>query len=158
MYPHFIPELREKILKYECNRIRNKFGHQDNSEIEIQTALRIFDSYNDGKNGLEIWSNDTLLGEVKGIKLSLKLWLEYNHYSILQTKQVKVQQCCLQCGSKFKDKHTCNINMIVYKIIKDGKDGCVINNLKRDDFNFDSPNEEIVIVHYDIETHTRFGP
>jgi hypothetical protein len=48
--------------------------------------------------------------------------------------------------------------MIVYKTIKDGKDRCVINNLKRDDFNFDCPNEEIVIVHYDIETHTRFGP
>ena len=45
--------------------------------------------------------------------------------------------------------------MIVFKTIKDGNYRCVISNLKRDDFNFDSPNEEIVIVHYDIETHTR---
>ena len=27
-----------------------------------------------------------------------------------------------------------------------------------DKFNFDQPNEDIVIVHYDIETHTRSGP
>jgi hypothetical protein len=31
----------------------------------------------------------------------------------------------------------------------------VINPFKRGKFNFDLPNDDIVIVHYDIETHTR---
>ena len=45
--------------------------------------------------------------------------------------------------------------MIVFKTIRQGKDRCVINTLKCDKFNFDEPNDDIMVVYYDIETHTR---
>jgi hypothetical protein len=47
--------------------------------------------------------------------------------------------------------------MIVYKKIAEGKHRYVVNGFKKDKFNFDQPNEDIVIVHYDIETHTRLS-
>ena len=52
----------------------------------------------------------------------------------------------------------CGRLRIVYKKIAEGKHQYVVNGFKQDKFNFDQPNEDIVIVHYDIETHTRSGP
>jgi hypothetical protein len=72
--------------------------------------------------------------------------------------EIKKYQRCEECGRKFINKHTCNTNMIVYKKIAEGKNRYVVNGFKQDKFNFDQPNEDIVVVHYDIETHTRSGP
>ena len=120
----------------------------------MQTALKIFKSYEQNRHGLEIWSNDIMVCELQGPEEPLRLWLEDDHYSILTLKEVKIEQCCDQCGRKFKNHHTCNTNMIVYRQIKNVK-RCVINDLKRDKFNFECANEEVVVVYYDIETHTR---
>ena len=120
--------------------------------IDVKSALDIFHKYScNGKYGLEIWSN-IIIGELNGTDNALLLSLEDDHYSIIEIK--KYQQCA-DCGRKYINKHTCNTNMIVYKMINEGKYRYVINPLKRDKFNFDEPNEKIVIVHYDIETHTR---
>ncbi len=151
----FVTELRDKIIKSECNKIRHAFGINDDDEIDVQSALQIFEKYAKGKNGLEIWSDDIIIAEVNGPDPKLRLWLNDNHYSILFFKELKAQQCCPQCGRKFINRHTCNTNMIVYKTIREGKERCVINTLKCDDFNFDEPNEEVFIVYDDIETHTR---
>ena len=86
---------------------------------------------------------------------SLQLWLQDEHYSLLE---IKKYQTCTECGRKYINKHTCNTNRIVYKKISEGKDRYVVNGFKQDTFNFDQPNEDIVIVHYVIETHTRSGP
>ena len=80
------------------------------------------------------------------------LLLENDHYSKIEIKQYKE---CKECGRKYLSKHNCNTNMIVYKLIKDGKHQYVINLFKCDKFNFDEPNDKIIIIHYDIETHTR---
>ena len=104
------------------------------------------------KYGLEIWSNDIVVGELVGKEDLVKLLLEDDHYSLIELK--KYQQCT-DCGRKYLTKHTCNTNMIVYKMIKEGKHRYVINPFKQDKFNFDSKNDKIVIVHHDIETHTR---
>ena len=45
----------------------------------------------------------------------------------------------------------------VFKNITEGKNRWVVNGFKRDACNYDEPNPEVVIVHYDIETHTRAG-
>jgi hypothetical protein len=108
-----------------------------------------------GKNGLEIWSEDTIVGKVEGPDPKFRLWLNDHHYSSLCFKELKVQQCCSQCGRKFINKHNCNTNMIVYKNIREGKERCVLNSFKRDKINFNLPNEEIAVVYYDIETYTR---
>lgn len=151
----YVPTLQERILKSECNRIRKIYGIKDNEPIDVKTALTIFSRYgNKGKHGLEIWANDILVAEVKGTDSTLKLCLQDNHYSMIEIK--KYQQCA-DCGRKYINKHTCNTNMIVYKNIKEGKNRCVVNGFKRDKVNFDEQNEDTVIIHYDIETHTRYG-
>lgn len=61
-----------------------------------------------GKNELEIWSEDTIVGEVEGPEPKFILWLNDHHYSSLCFKELKVQQCCSQCGRKFINKHNCN--------------------------------------------------
>ena len=110
-------------------------------------------TYSDnGKYGLEIWSKEVLVAELKGPDSALQLWLQDNRYSILE---IKKYQTCSDCGRKFIKNHTCNTNRIVYKKIAEGKDRYVVNGFKQDKFNFDHPNEDNVIVHYDIETHTR---
>jgi hypothetical protein len=151
----YVPELGEKILKSECNRIRKLFDIKDNEPVDVRTALNIFSRYrNKGKDGIEIWANDVLVGEIKCKDSTLKLLLQDNHYSMIEIK--KYQQCG-DCGRKFINKHTCNTNMIVYKNIKEGKNRCVVNGFKRDKVNYDKQNEDTVIIHYDIETHTRQG-
>ena len=60
----FIPQLRDKIIKSECNKIRISFGISEDDRIAVQSALNIFKFYSKGKNGLEIWSNDLIIGEV----------------------------------------------------------------------------------------------
>jgi hypothetical protein len=50
-----------------------------------------------------------------------------------------------------------NTLVTLYKTIKEGKNRCVVKVLKVDKFNFDTPNEGVVMVCYDIETHTRLG-
>lgn len=57
----------------------------------------------------------------------------------------------------FINKHSCNTDNIVYKTIREGKNRCVVKNLTVDKVNFDTPNEKVVVVCYDIETHTRCG-
>jgi hypothetical protein len=152
----FVPELREKIIKSECNRIRMQFDIKSDAAVDVKSALRIFAKYSDnGKYGLEIWSTDVLVGELKGSDSALQLWLQDNHYSVLE---IKKYQTCTDCGRKYINKHNCNTNRIVYKKIAEGKHRYVVNGFKQDKFNFDQPNEDIVIVHYDIETHTRSGP
>jgi hypothetical protein len=42
--------------------------------------------------------------------------------------------------------------MIVYKMIAEGKHRYVVNGFKQDKFNYDQPNDDIIIIHYDIET------
>jgi hypothetical protein len=149
----FVPSLREKIIKSACNRIRNAFNLPPDGLIDVKSALEIFRIYNDnGKYGLQIWSNDVVVGEQEGREDTLLLSLENDHYSMIEIK--KYQQC-KEYGRKYISKHTCNTNMKVFKMINEGKNRYVINPFKRDKFNFDLQNDDIVIVHYDIETHTR---
>jgi hypothetical protein len=137
----------------ESSKIRQEFNLEHDSLIDVKSALDIFRKYSeDGKYGLEIWSQDIIIGELEGSNDKVLLLLENDHYSKIEIKQY---QECKECGRKYLSKHNCNTNMIVYKLIKDGKHRYVINPFKRDKFNFDEPNEKIVIVHYDIETHTR---
>ncbi len=151
----FVPALRQKVEKSECNRIRKLFNLQPDSLRDIKSALAIFHRYsNDGNNGLEIWTNDICIGKLKGLCYTLLLSLQDEHYSIME---IKKYQHCKDCGRQFINKHMCNTNMQVYKLIKEGNHRYVINPFKRDMFNFDHPNEAIAIVHYDIETHTRYG-
>ena len=141
----FIPSIRERITKSECNRVRKEFNLEADSLIDVKTAVDIFQKYSDDrKYGLEVWSNDVLVAEL--------LSLEDDHYSMIEIK--KYQQCT-ECGRKYISKHTCNTNMKVFKMITEGKNRYVIDPFKRDKFNFDVPNDKIVIVHYDIEMHTR---
>ena len=60
-----------KIVKSECNKIRHVFELQDNEEVDLQTALRIFAHYSQGSNALEIWSVDTLIAELEGPRPAL---------------------------------------------------------------------------------------
>jgi hypothetical protein len=149
----FVPQLQEKILKSECNKIRQGVGIKDNSEIDIQTATKIFEEYS--QTSLEIWTDDTLLVQVDGSEPTLRLSLKDNHYSILTLKEIIIEQCCPECGRKFKFKHKCNTNGIVYKKSKEGKNRYVMNSLIPDELNYDKSNDNIAIVYYDIETHTR---
>ena len=152
----YIPELNERIIRSECNRIRKQFDIKPDDKVDVKSALRIFEKHNsNGKYGIEIWSKDIPVGEVLGTDSTLTLSLEDDHYSIME---IKKYQRCEECGRKFINKHTCNTNMIVYKKIAEGRNRYVVNGFKQDKFNFDKPNEDIVVVHYDIETHTRSGP
>ena len=108
----FVPALQEKIIRSECNRIRMQFGVRSDDPVDVNVAMRIFENYSRGKYGLEIWSADILIGELKGTDSTLKLLLHDGHYSIME---IKKYECCSQCGRKFINKHTCNTNMIVYK-------------------------------------------
>jgi hypothetical protein len=54
-----VPQLREKILKSECNKIREEFELEDNCMIDVGSALRIFEKFSHGQNGLEIWTDET---------------------------------------------------------------------------------------------------
>ena len=129
----YIPELKEKIIKSECNRIRNEFDINKDEPIDVNAALKIFSEYsNQGKYGLEIWSSDILIGELQGTDSTLQLSLQDEHYSILEIKQY---QNCNKCGRKYINKHTCNTNMIVYKKIAEGKHRYVVNGFKQDKFN-----------------------
>jgi hypothetical protein len=151
----FIPQLMASIGKVKCNKIRQAFGLKDNQEVDVQTALKIFTHYSNGLSGLEIWTNDTLIVEVKGPSPTLRLLLNENHYSMLTFKEIVVEQKCSECGREFKYTHNCNTNGIVYYKIHVGNDRFVINQFKPDSFNYDETNDEVVIVCYDIETHTR---
>jgi DNA polymerase type B, organellar and viral len=151
----FVPELRENLTRTKCNQIRKHYGVNADQSIDAKTALDIFRHYSqEGKFGLEIWSNDILIGELKGTAETLLLSLEDDHYSLIE---IKKYQRCKECGRKYVNKHTCNTNMRVFKKINEGKHRYVINSFKRDKFNFDESNTDVVIVHYDIETHTRSG-
>jgi hypothetical protein len=153
----FVPALRVKVVKSEWNKIRKLFGLESDSLIDVTSALAIFQRFSDdGKNGLDIWTNDIIVGEMKGSSDgdTLILSLQDEHYSVVEIKKYLY---CKYCGRKYIKKHTCNTNMQVYKLINEGSDRYVINPFKKDTFNFDQSNESIVIVHYDIETHTRYG-
>ena len=82
----------------------------------------------------------------------LHISLENEHYSILCIKQY---QYCKECGRNYLSKHDCNTNRIVFKQIKQGKNRFVIKDYKQDKLNFDEQGSGVVVVHYDIETHTR---
>ena len=138
------------MSKSACNSIRKLFQVQPNDKIDVQTALKIFEHYRENTAGLKIWKNSTIVGEVGGNPV-LCLWLEEEHYSILQIKQY---QHCKECGRNYLSKHECNTNRKVYKAVKQGKNRFVIDTYKQDDTNFDE-SSNVVVVHYDIETHTR---
>ena len=91
--------------------------------------------------------NDVLVAELEGAGNTLLLSLEDDHYSMIEIK--KYQQCT-ECGRKYISKHTFNTNMKVFKMITEGRNRYFINPFKSDKFNFDVPNDSIVIVHYDI--------
>ena len=146
----YIPALRQRVSKSACNSIRKQFEVASNDKIDVQTALKIFESYRENTAGLQIWKNNTIIGEVRGNPV-LCLLLEDEHYSILETKQYKH---CKECGRNYLSKHECNTNRKVYKAVKDGNNRYVINTYRRDDTNFDE-SSNVVVVHYDIETHTR---
>ena len=147
----FVPLIRERITMSTCNSIRKCFQVEADSKIDVSTALKIFQQNRDSESGLKIWTNGTLVGEVIGNPI-LHLSLEDEHYSILQLKQY---QYCKECGRSYLSKHECNVNRKVYKKIKQGKNRFVIDTYKQDETNFDNPASGIVVVHYDIETHTR---
>ena len=150
----FIPQLMTKIVKSAFNKIRREFGLQDNQEVDLQTALKTFTHYSNGLSGLEIWTNDTLIVEVKGPSPTLRLLLNENHYSMLTFKEMVAEQKCTECGRKFKYSHNCNTNgMVCYKIHVDNN-RYVINQFNEDCFNYDETNDDVV-VYYDIETHTK---
>ena len=91
----FIPQLMTKIVKSECIKIRREFGLQDNQEVDVQTALKIFSHYSISSNALEVWSiDDTLIAEVVGPTSTLRLLLNENHYSMLTLKEIIVEQKC----------------------------------------------------------------
>ncbi|KAI3660739.1 hypothetical protein MP638_001050 [Amoeboaphelidium occidentale] len=141
----FVLALKDKVVKSEFNKIRKLLGLESDSLIDVTSALAIFQKFSDdGKNGLEIWTNDIIVGELKGSSDGDTLIPSFQdeHYSVVE---IKKYQYCNDCGRKYIKKHTCNTNMQVYKLINE------------DAFNFDHSNESIVIVHYDIETHTRYG-
>ena len=50
----FIPQLMASIGKVKCNKIRQAFELEDNQEVDVQTAIKIFTHYSNGSNGLEI--------------------------------------------------------------------------------------------------------
>ena len=56
----FNPQLRDKIIKSECNKIRNSYRISDNDGIAVQSALNIFKYFSQGEHGLEIWSDDLI--------------------------------------------------------------------------------------------------
>ena len=92
----YVPELRERITRSECNRIRKQFDIKPDDKVDVKSALKIFEKYNsDGKYGIEIWSKDTPVGEVQGIDSTLMLSLEDDHYSIME---IKKYQRCEKCG------------------------------------------------------------
>jgi hypothetical protein len=96
-----IPELKEKIIKSECNK---QFDIDRDEPVDVNTALKIFGQYtNQGKYGLEIWSSYILVRELKGTDSTLQLSLQDNHYYILEIKQY---QSCTKCGRKYLNKHT----------------------------------------------------
>ena len=146
-----MPLLREKITASACNSIRKHFQVKSDGKIDVSTALKIFQLYKEGESGLKIWNKDTLVGEVEGNPI-LNLSLEEEHYSILQLKQY---QYCKECGRNYLSKHECKTNRKVYKKIRQGKNRFVIDTYKQDDTNFDEQESGVVVVHYDIETHTR---
>ena len=94
----FIPQLRDKIIRSECSEIRSSFGISANDEISLQSALNIFKDYSKGEHGLEIWSDDIIIGEVPGPEPKMRILLHDSHYSIVSFKEIKLQQCCSQCG------------------------------------------------------------
>ena len=88
---------------------QTQFPLQQDTKIDVQAALRIFEHYRQGTNGLKIWTNGTLLGQVEGNPV-LHLSLEVKQY-----------QTCNACGRTYISKHTCNADRQVYKKIKEGK-------------------------------------
>lgn len=147
----YVPSLRERMTKSACNSIRKRFQVTTDGKIDVQTALNIFQHYREDASGLKIWTNDTPLGEIKGNPV-LHLSLEDEHYSILCIKQYKY---CKDCGRKYLSSHRCNTDRKIYKKIKQGKDRYVMNSYKKDGKNYDEPDSGVVVIHYDIETHTR---
>ena len=147
----YVPCIRERISLSACNTIRQQFRVKSNDKIDIQAALKIFQHYREDTSGLKIWTSNTLIGEVEG-NPTLHLSLEDEHYSILC---VKLYQHCPDCDRNFISKHKCDTNRKVFKQIKKGKNRFVIKDYKQDKLNFDKQESGVVIVHYDIETHTR---
>ena len=87
-----MPEIREKVLKSECNNIRSKFCLAPNSKVDLQTGMKIFQFYSKNSNGLEIWTNDVVVAELPGPEPILRICLEDEHYSMIILKEVKVEQ------------------------------------------------------------------
>lgn len=85
----YVPFIRERITKSNCNTIRAQFQLAPDTKIDVQTALRIFQHYREGTNGLKLWTNDTLLGQVEGNPV-LNLSLENEHYALLKVKQYQI--------------------------------------------------------------------
>ena len=147
----YVPILQERISKTLCNDIRRLFHVEPDGKIDVLTALKMFKYYRDGSSGLKIWTNATLVAEIEG-KPTLHLSLQNQHYSILQPKQY---QYCKDCGRNYISKHECNTNRQIYMNLRQGKTRFVINAYKKDKKNFDQSDSGVVVVHYDIETHTR---
>ena len=94
----YVPLLRERITKSNCNAIRARFQMKLDAKIDIQTALQIFQHYRENTTGLKIWKNNTLLGKIEGNPV-LNLSLENEHYALLEVKQY---QRCKECGRTYK--------------------------------------------------------
>ena len=93
-----IPTIKHKLSKKECNSIRQEFNLELDSLIDVKSALDIFRKYSEnGTYGLEVWSNDIIIGELDGSDEKVLLLLENDHYSKIEIKQY---QECKECGRK----------------------------------------------------------
>jgi hypothetical protein len=48
----FVSQLMTSIGKVKCNTIRQAFELEDNQEVDVQTAIKIFTHYSNGLSGL----------------------------------------------------------------------------------------------------------
>ena len=75
-----------KFSQKKCNS--KEFNLEHDSLIDVKSALDIFNKNSeDGKYGLEIWSNDIIIGELEGSDEKVLLLLENDHYSKIEIKQ-----------------------------------------------------------------------
>ena len=89
--------------------------------------------------------------------LNHQSYLTFQRFQFVPVTFTELLSMISSIGAWFETEE-CGRLRIVYKKIAEGKHQYVVNGFKQDKFNFDQPNEDIVIVHYDIETHTRSGP